>query len=371
MNKTTTDQMIFDHLYLRGDGMSGFDSDGGDCRTSCENMGNIELTNTLIAFIGCVTPYNVKFDAQGLPNSVNYCTAQQTGGYGDAISFIAMAEAKVKVQKVKAFYNTQDGFDLLHIGDDQSHRQTLEVYDSVAVGNMGQTFKVGGGADTFVINNFANGNCKVMAEGTRAVFATFPPGWNDRIKTPGDWCRAYDNWAIFFADGRKTVFIHNTTTGYAAPMYDMQCAHQCTGQEIADFRDNISYGFPHPNDGQLPGGFYFANGMGNPFTNPASIISHNVYYQLRGGACPMVGEEKNYLCTDPQLADESHVDTFNPNMVNQSSPAYNSGITAGLPTDYNGAAWLAVPSRGLVEMAGVGPTPPPSGASYTLRGAKH
>lgn len=370
LNKTTTDKMVFDHIYLRGDGMSGFDSDGGDCRTSCENTGTVELTNSIIAFIGCVTPFDVTWDAQGLPSSVNYCTAQQTGGYGDGVSFIAMGAATVKVIGNKAMYNTQDAYDLLHMGDDQTHRQTLEFYNNVAIGNMGQAAKLGGGADTYAINNYMNGNCKVMAQGTLPLFAHFPAGWNDRIKTPGDYCRAYDLWAIFFADNRRTVFIHNTTAGYAAPMYDMQCAHQCTGQEIADFRDNISYGFPHPDGGELPSGFYFIN-LGNPFTNPQSVISHNLYYQLRGGACQMVNEETDYLCTDPQLADESNVDHFNPNMVNESSPAYGSGVTAGLPQDFKGAPWRAIPARGLVEMAGSGPTPPPSGATRTLRGARH
>ena len=372
LNKTTTDTMIFNHLYLRANGLSGFDSDGGGCGTGCENTGRIELTDSLIDFNGCVTPFNVVFDARGFPSTVNFCSAQSNGGYGDGCVFIAMADAHVLMRNVKARYNTQDGFDLVHMGDDQHHRQTLELFDNVAIGNMGQTFKMGGGADTYAINNYANANCKVMAKGTLALFANYPAGWNAALQIPGDYCRAFDNWAIFFADGRKTVFIHNTTVGYSPTMYDMLCASACTGTDTGDFRDNISFGFVYEDTGELPGAYYFQSDLPNPFANPGSSISHNVYWQVKAmEPCPRVEQETETICADPQLASETDIDTFDPNMVNKTSPAYNSGITAGLPTDYNGAPWLPTPSRGLVEMAGSGPTPPPSGTRTIFRGAKH
>jgi hypothetical protein len=372
LNRTTADTMIFDHLFLRGNGMAGFDSDGGNCGTGCLNQGRIELIDSLVDFNGCVTPLNVKFDSRGLPDTVNFCSAQSNGGYGDGVVFIAMGDAHVLIRHVKGRYNTQDAFDLLHMGDLQTFRQTLELFDNLAVGNMGQTFKIGGGADTYAINNFANGNCKVMANGTLTLFANYPAGWNNGVKIPGDYCRAGDNWAIFFADGRKTVFIHNTTVGYMPTMYDLLCASTCTGTDTGDFRDNITMGYVYEDNGQLPGVYYF-NNLGNPFGNPGSVISHNVYWQVKQtDNCKRVDEETEEVCADPQLAQEEDVDTFDPNMVHKTSPAYSTGITAGLPTDYAGAAWLPTPSRGLLEMTGSGPTPPqPTETHLTLRGAKH
>ena len=369
LNKTADDKMVLDHLYIRGNGMSGFDSDGGDCRTYCENLGRVEFTNSLVDFNGCVTPPDVQWDAGGLPSSVNFCSAQTMGGYGDGISFIAMGDVHVFIDHVKARYNTQDGFDLLHMGDDQTHRQTLEVYNSVAIGNMGQSFKIGGGADTYFVNNFANANCKVMPEGKYALFAHFPAGWNASIQVAGDYCRAGDNLAVYFSDGRKTTLIHNTVTGYQPVMYDMLCAAACTGTDLGDFRDNISFGYHHPDNGQLPSGLYF-NGINNPFANPGSVISHNIYWEVRNGGCPapVVAQETASLCVDPKLADESNVDSFDPNMIHTDSPAYNSGVAAGLPVDYHGKTWLSSPSRGLTELGGAVPPQPQPQTKTTFRG---
>lgn len=360
LNRTDADKIVLDHLYIRGDGLAGLDQDGGGCNVSCLNVGRIELTNSYFDFVGCVTPYNVRFDpATGLPDSVNYCKAQQTGGYGDAIPFIAMASAHVYMNHDHARYNTQDGYDLLHMGDVSNYHPILEIYNSEAVGNMGQTFKIGGGgADSFFLNNFANSNCKTMTQGTAAVFSGFPVGWNKDLQSRGDYCRAYDNVVIHFSDGRKNVVIHNVLTGYASPFVDILCSGTCTGQEVGIYQDNIMYGYPNtePDDGRQPAGFYF-NGINDPFTNPQSHIDHNLTFKMRSDICAQVPQETDCIMADPGLANEISADLFNPKLLSTTAAVYHNGVTAGLERDFYEVPWLTPPSRGLSELNG-NPVPP-------------
>jgi hypothetical protein len=351
LNKTGSDVFSATDVYVIGNGEAGWNGDGGGCNTSCETVGTMNLSHVMIDWNGCVAvkPYDMtKPDTQ---NAFNYCYGQESGGYGDGFVQVAAGNMTLNVDHSFFRWNTQDGFDSLHLSDDIKTSPAIHISTSRSEGNAGQTFKLGAGAASSAINNVSISNCRVLA--TASNFPNNPSGW---ALDNGDTCRAAGNqWAFQMNNGTAITLENNTSVGYGTTMYDVECAAlapncAANGAKFV-FRNNISKGYPDPaNDGLLAAGFFM--GAGNVFSNAGSAIDHNLWNTMHTG-CPDVsisgGVEKIFTCADPDLAGESNINAINPN-ITSSSPAINSGIAiSGITTDYNGNTRPNPPAIGAIE----------------------
>jgi Putative Ig domain len=351
LNKTSSDVFSATDVYVIGNGQAGWNGDGGGCDTSCETVGTMNLSHAMIDWNGCVAvkPYDMtKPDTQ---NAFNYCYGQESGGYGDGFVQVAAGNMTLNVDHSFFRWNTQDGFDSLHLSDDVKTSPAIHISTSWSEGNAGQTFKLGAGSASSAINNVSISNCRVLA--TASNFPNNPSGW---ALDNGDTCRAAgDQWAFQLNNGTAITLENNTSVGYGTTMYDVECAAlapNCAANGATFiFRNNISKGYPDPaNDGLLASGFFM--GAGNVFSNAGSAIDHNLWNTMNTG-CPDVsisgGVEKIYTCGDPDLVGESNINAINPN-ITSSSPAINSGIAiSGITTDYNGNTRPNPPAIGATE----------------------
>jgi len=361
LNQNPGDTFTANNIFLRGNGGTGWDSDGGGCGTSCESVGTVTFNNIRTEFNGCVevntssSPSSIGTDADGY----RYCYAQNTGGQGDGFVLIAAGDVTFSISNSFSRWNTQDGFDMTHLSDDPLRTQIVNIIANWAEGNMGQTFKIGGVADTTAELNFSDGNCRFMGIGGSFPLTLNPSGWNAGLQVNGDLCRGGpDQWAISLSNGHTTTIVHNTSIGYASTMYDISCTGFCDGTEHLIFKDNISKGAPDPgNSGTLPAGFFFQGE--DPFANAGSNISYNLWNTMRSSTCPQNGHETNYQCGDPLLVAQSDVNAINP-MLTSSSPARGNGITSGPANDYANAPFLIPPAIGMYEF---GSTPAPTSTS--------
>ena len=360
LNKTSSDVFTASDIYLIGNGGAGWNGDGGGCNTSCETVGTMNLSYVDIEGSGCLLlkPFDV---SQGLAaNRFSFCFGQNTGGYGDGFAQVAAGNMTLNVTHSTFKYNTQDGFDSLHLSDDNKTSPVINISNSWAEGNGGQTFKLGAGVSATAINNVSISNCHVLNHSE--AFPHNPPGWI--VLDGGDTCRASgDEWAFQLNNGTVVTLENNTSVGYGATMYDLGCAPlhpKClTNGAKFIFRNNISKGYPDPgNSGRIASGFYFGSG-GCPgaagtciFANPGSVIDHNLWSTMKTG-CPdaSVGLEKVYICGDPKLAGGSSIDAINPNLTS-GSPAIGAGVAIGaITTDYNGVTRPQRPAIGAFELA--------------------
>jgi Putative Ig domain len=351
INTLNTDVFTASDIYILGNGAAGWDSDGGNCETNCESVGTMNLSYVDVEWNGCVAvmPYNNALPASG--NSFNYCYDQSTGGYGDGFSFIAAGNVTLNVSHSFFRYNTQDGFDSLHLSDDVTTSPSVNVSDSWSEGNEGQTFKLGAGTEATAINNVSISNCRVLTIASN--FPNNPAGWNAGVS---DVCRAAgDEWAFQLNSGTVVTLENNTSVGYGTTMYDVGCAPLAPNCMSDDahfiFKNNISKGYPDPgNGGRVAAGFYF--GAGNVFANAGSVISSNLWSTM-DTSCPdssISGSyEKIYTCADPLLVGESNINAINPRLTS-SSPAIGAGVaTPTVTTDYSGVTRPNPPSIGAFE----------------------
>jgi hypothetical protein len=351
LNKASSDVFSATDVYLIGNGEAGWNGDSGGCGTSCESVGSMNLSHVMIDWNGCVAvkPYDMtKPDTQ---NAFNYCYDDSTEGYGDGFVQVAAGNLTMNVDHSFFRWNTQDGFDSLHLSDDVSTSPAIHISDSWSEGNEGQTFKLGAGSASSAVNNVSISNCRVLA--TASNFPLNPTGWNTGVS---DTCRAAgDQWAFQLNNGTAITLENNTSVGYGTTMYDVECAAlapNCAANGATFiFRNNISKGYPDPGDSnRLASGIYL--GAGNVFANSGSAIDHNLWNTMNTG-CPDGsvggGYEKIYTCGDPDLVGESNINAINPN-ITSSSPAINSGIAiSGITTDYNGTTRANPPAIGAME----------------------
>ncbi|MBB5329668.1 hypothetical protein HDF14_003290 [Edaphobacter lichenicola] len=351
LNKTSSDIFSATDVYVIGNGEAGWNGDGGGCGTSCETVGTMNLSHVMIDWNGCVAvkPYDMtKPDTQ---NAFNYCYGQESGGYGDGFVQVAAGNMTLNVDHSFFRWNTQDGFDSLHLSDDIKTSPAIHISTSWSEGNAGQTFKLGAGSASSAINNVSISNCRVLA--TASNFPNNPSGW---ALDNGDTCRAAGNhWAFQLNNNTVITLENNTSVGYGTTMYDVECAPlapNCAASGATFiFRNNISKGYPDPgDDNRLASGIYL--GAGNIFANAGSVIDHNLWSTMNTG-CPDVSVggsyEKIYTCGDPDLVGESNINAINPN-ITSSSAAINSGIAiSGITTDYNGNTRANPPAIGAME----------------------
>ena len=373
LNTTSSDVITGSDIYLIGNGSAGWDSDGGACGNSCESVGTMNLSYLDVEGNGCLLlkPFDV---SQGLTaNSFSFCYGQSDGGYGDGFVLIAAANFTVNISHSTFKYNTQDGFDGLHISDDVSTSPITNISSSWSEGNGGQAFKLGAGASATAIDNVAIGNCHVLNQS--ATFPNNPPGWI--ALDFGDTCRASgDQWSFQLKNGSLLTLENNTTAGYGTTMYDLGCADLAPNCGIngaaVKFTNNISVGFPDlSNAGRLASGWFIGSG------NLVSAITadHNLWWNMRS-QCPDIAltVETNYVCADPLLIGESDVDAINPSLFSN-SPAIGIGVPiAAVTTDFNGLVRPAVPAIGALESTANAPAaqnppaqtqPPPNQSAQT------
>jgi hypothetical protein len=355
LNKLSSDVFTASDVYVIGNGQAGWNGDGGACDGSasndCETVGTMNLSHVTIDWNGCmaVKPYDMtKPDTQ---NKFNYCYGQVDGGYGDGFVQVAAGNMTLNVDHSFFRWNTQDGFDSLHLSDDVTTSPAIHISDSWSEGNGGQTFKLGAGAASSAINNVSISNCRVLA--TASNFPLNPSGW---ALDSADTCRAAGNeWAFQMNGGTVLTLENNTSVGYGTTMFDLECAILAPNC-VADgarfiFRNNINKGYPDPGNGnRLASGIYL--GAGNVFANSGSAIDHNLWSTMNTG-CPdnsvTAGYEKIYTCGDPAFASETDINHFDPHLAS-SSAAINSGIAiSGITTDYNGVTRANPPAIGAME----------------------
>jgi hypothetical protein len=352
VNTLSTDVFTASDIYVIGNGGAGWNGDGGGCGNDCESVGTMNISYADIEWNGCVAvkPYNI-----GVPtsqNKFNYCYDDSTGGYGDGFVQIAAGNLTLNVDHSTFKYNTQDGFDSLHLSDDVTASPAIHITDSWSEGNEGQTFKLGAGSASTAINNVSISNCRVLA--TASNFPNNPSGWNAGVS---DVCRASgDEWAFQLDNATTITLENNTSVGYGTTMYDVGCASlapncMSNGAKFI-FRNNISKGFPDPgNAGRLASGFYFGNG--NVFANAGSVIDHNLWSTMDTG-CPDssvvsltgVSYETNPICADPLLTSESNINDIVPTLT-LSSPAIGAGVAIpGVTLDFAGNPYTNPPNVG-------------------------
>lgn len=350
INSQSSDVLTASDVYIIGNGTAGWNGDGGGCGTSCESVGTMNLSYMNVDWNGCnaVKPYNINVPSS--ENAYNYCYDDNNGGYGDGFVQIAAANVTLNVAHSHFRWNTQDGFDSLHLSDDVTHSPSVNISDSWSEGNEGQTFKLGAGATSSAINNVSIGNCRTL--GNSSQFPLNPSGWNSGLS---DFCRAAgDQWAFQLDNNSAITLENNTSVGYGTTMYDFECAYDApncvsNGATLV-FANNISKGYPDPgNSNQLAAGIYF--GAGNPLANPGSLMTNNLWDTMANG-CPTASAgsyEKNYICKDPLLLGESSLDSINPGLT-AGSPAIGAGVAlSGLTTDFNGNSRPNPPSLGAME----------------------
>jgi hypothetical protein len=344
-NTTGTDTSTFDYITIAGNGLDGFDSDGGGCGTSCESVGTLNFSHVYVTYNGCM---EVKPNGGTIGgNGYDMCIGQSGGnGNGDGIVMIATG-GTWHFSDIATVANVQDGFDGLHIGDDLVVSPTLTLDRVWSISNAGQAIKTGG--DFTIRSSVGVGNCEYLAN----PHSPNPTYYNFNINTTNDICRAAgDQEALEMLNGRSGAIYNSTFWGYGDTMFDIECVsgQTCTTGTQLTFVNVVSMGFTRPATGLNPGGLYF--GAPDPFQNPGSIgPMYSLWYQMKNNTCPQdATTETNFLCTDPKFVNESNVDTLNPR-IQASSPAYHSGVAcSGCPTtDYLGNAYSVNPSRGAFE----------------------
>jgi len=353
LNQQPSDISTASFMKIMGNGASGWNADGGGCGTNCESVGTLNMDHIMMDFNGMVEvfPNGGYSTTTGQPlNGYNYGYAQQTGGYGDGFVQIASGDYNLTITNSESMFNTQDGYDLLHLGDDSTRTQNLTLNNDWAEGNMGQTYKVGGNANVTMYNDVSIGNCKAVTIGTSPYFAKFPSGWNAGLQNNGDYCRAGgDQYFIMLNDNKTVSVIHNTSMGYGATMYDVGCG-TCTGHENFIFKNNINIGYIYPDTGEYAAGFYYESV--NPWGAAGSRLDHNLWYNMRAGTCPQDRLETNYQCGDPKLTQQVNVDAIDPRLTVQSTLARGKGMSAGLTKDFFGNTFLSPPAIGSYEFIG-------------------
>jgi hypothetical protein len=343
----TGDGVALERVALAGNAQSGWNMDKGDGMTG---TGNLTLDHFQVLWNGCAEEYPI-VDAQ----PYHYCTDDKSGGYGDGLS-AATAQTNlawhVTITNSVAAYNTQDGFDLLHLSGGGS---TVTITNSMMYSNMGQQLTVGAASTTR--NNLIVGNCNAL----RQPIPGTPAGYNERLS---DFCSTADTALIIAVlDTAPTYFQFNTLYSANATGVEIICEAgpgKCTNRSTILYQGNVFLGFQNNAANGYPGG---GNGdYANPihfetsglFSNAGTKFDHNSSYHAKSNwTCPKTGyNEANAVCANPQLRDPSwHLYGFGDMEPLATSPLIAAGISvAGLTTDFAGTARPGSPTIGALEV---------------------
>lgn len=337
-NKTASDTFSASNLHIFGNGIAGFDSDGGGCTTTCESIGTMTLTNVDAEWNGCLMIR---------PGVYSFCVDQAYGGNGDNFVMIATG-GTWNWNHIISKNGMQDCFDSLHTGDDPKNLPTIHTSYMYAEGCEGAAIKMGGG-DMTLRNSIGISNCEAML--TAANFPNNLPGWNSFV---GSNCRANDSF-IFSLNGGHTLTVENVDNlGQQGVAWDF--AGHCNNDCIVIFRNNTTVGFHNKAGDAYMAGFYWE--YPDPFANPKSLLTNNNYFALRTGCPGDPAHEKNPLCADPLFVagtDVNHLDAH----LTAASPLIGAGVY--LPEtspDYDQQTRPNPEAIGYVEYTSTPPQPP-------------
>jgi len=331
---------------------SGWESDQGQGVTG---FGVTTVTHFLIEGNGCNEEYPVVdvFPYTG-------CTDSSHGGYGDGFGTASINSPPpgwtITFDQGLVDYNTQDGIDALHLAGDGS---SSSITRTLAYGNMGQQFKIGGGGT--VANDQIVGNCGAMSN----AIPGFPSGFNSTLT---DFCRAGNTAVVIEIPASTTSYFEfNTLYSQGAiaveiEPYDVLFGAKWTGTEAFHYLDNVQADF------SLTTPLY--NSSDNslaPLTNAGGAWNHNATYQGASWSCPHAGET-SAICTSPGLTDQTWHSYSYGNMAPASgaSAVVGAGVTiSGITTDFNGRSRPNPPAIGAYEL--VPPAIPVGGGTVNGR----
>ena len=342
----TGDGVVVTRVSVSGNPTSGWNMDDG---TGATGTGHLTLSYFTTQWNGCAEEYPV---VDALPYAD--CTDDNSTGYGDGVGTATVTSNPGWIMSIDhsvAAYNTQDGFDLLHL---QGNGSTLSISDSLMYGNMGQQLKMG--AAGTAINNLFVGNCNAL----RQAIPGTPSGYNARLS---DFCRAADVPVLVAVNdgGLTTKYINNTLYTANNIGVEVTTNGSCTTSCFFQYENNIFLGFlnsaangyPGGGNGRFPTPIFFDSSApilgqsGSPFTN-------NLTFNARDNwTCPQTAwNEQNAICADPGLVDETfHLYGFGNMSPSSSSVVIGRGVSiSGLLTDFtNALRSTTAPAIGALE----------------------
>lgn len=303
-----------DHVRIAFNGGGGWDFDDGRGTKSTPDA-FVHAAYLTVEWNGCNEEYPI---THAIP--VFSCFDQNSGGYGDGIG-TPDTPLNFTCNHCTFRYNTQDGFDLLHVSG-----SLITVVNSVSYGNMGQQWKMGAMRKVVFQNNLTVHNCRRMS----ASMPGAPEGYHRYLSL---FCRAAgDGIALSVNDDGTYIFQNNSFAGYGATSYDIECAGHCSKANIV-FQNNLHIGYKDPAGGELPAIFYTQGLPRNPFI----AKDHNIYYNMR--SCPMGWTEH---CGNPKVVNmpgwsgEASLDKIDFHLTS-GSPARGAGVAVqGLTKDHDG-----------------------------------
>jgi hypothetical protein len=329
----TGNGVSLERVALVGNALSGWDMDLGNGTTG---TGRLSMDHLTILWSGCAEEYPLVHE---LP--YNYCTDDFSKGYGDGIGTATVVSNPawiISIANSEAAYNTQDGFDLLHV---EGNGSAVVIENSIAYSNMGQQLKIG--ATSIAINNLLIGNCNAL----RHAIPGTPAGYNTHLS---DFCRAANTTvALGVNNATPTRFEHNTVLSDGSTGIEVDCNGTCTSAASFVYRNNIFHGFLNSSNGEYPGMIWTSvNGL---FTNPGAVVTNNLTYHQRH-ACPDPGlHEHNAICADPLLMDDTyHLYGYWNMSLSANSPAKGKGVAvSGVTADFMGNPMNNPPAIGAFE----------------------
>lgn len=305
-----------ENVRIAFNGQAGWDFDVKGTKSAATAF--VHAKNLTVEWNGCNEEYPI---THAVP--AHTCFDQDNGGYGDGIG-TPDTPLNFTCEHCTFRYNTQDGFDLLHVGG-----SVISVKQSISYGNMGQQWKMGAMQHVVFRNNVTVHNCSRLS----APMEGAPADYNRHLSL---FCRAAgDGIAFAVVDGGSYVFQNNSYVGYGSTSYDISCgAEHCSAANIV-FENNLHAGYKNPKDGQFPAVFYGQNLPRNPFQTQ----DHNIFYRMR--SCPPGTADR---CVDPKVvnlpvwsgeASLDHVDLH----LTAGSPARGAGVAVPeMETDFDGVA---------------------------------
>ena len=352
----TGDGVVATRVSVSGNPSAGWNMDDG---TGTTGSGHLTLSYFTAQWNGCAEEYPIV-------DAVPYadCTDDGSGGYGDGIGTATVTSNPgwiISMDHSVAAYNTQDGFDLLHL---QGNGSTLSISDSLAYGNMGQQLKMGAAGSA--ISNLFVGNCNAL----RQAIPGTPSGYNAKLS---DFCRAADVPVVVAVGdgGLTTKYINNTL--YTANSIGVEvttngpctttCFFQYENNIFLGFQNNAADGYPGGGSGQFPTPIYFDSGVSVLGLSGSSFTNNLTFHARDNWTCPQTAwNEKNAICVDPGLVDETyHLYGFgNMSPASASSIVVGKGIAIpGVLIDFsNNTRSTTAPAIGAYEGTAASPSTP-------------
>lgn len=334
---------------------AGWNADDGSGRTG---VGTMHVNHFDISWSGCGEEFPIVD-----PAPYQYCTDQNSGGYGDGFGTSTVESEppgwQVFFTDGVASYNTQDGLDALHIAGIGS---TLNVNRVLAYGSEGQQIKVGG-AQAAIYNSLINGNCEALAlgSGNPDVIAN-DPQWASQPRVPGTPVGFGDALSAFCRGSNTAVLINLTPGDPGAYQGNVMFSENSVGLEVEYatfdtgptntivYNDNVFVGFR--NNVDFPS-VIFSNTDLKMFTNPgASMTNNSTIGQKVNWTCPNPDvDETNAICASPQLVDMTyHASGYGEMVPIAGSPLLRAGVAeASIPIDYLGVTRTNPPTIGAYD----------------------